>query len=262
MARGRDPREWDDDETVSAASRALVEAAAALTRAMSAGAAAAGEQVGDSLSRTLKDASRELAEASAELGRHAGARRRQAKVERTRADLLAAARRVFAAKGYEGAAVGDIAAEAGYTKGALYSNFESKEAIFLEIARQLTEQEATETRGWTPADLRRHLAVRVSDEDLLTRMLLTLELYTYAVRHPEAQPDLAPLARASMDVLAGLVHAARAGAAGQPTRTDHDTALGLAAVHLLAVVAGPLLGDPDDVAGTADRLVQRLLAAD
>jgi AcrR family transcriptional regulator len=30
-------------------------------------------------------------------------------VERTCADLLAAARRVFAAKGYEGAAVGDVA---------------------------------------------------------------------------------------------------------------------------------------------------------
>lgn len=258
MARGRDPREWDDDETVSAASRALVEAAAALTRAMSAGAAAAGEQVGDSLSRTLKDASRELAEASAELGRHAGARRRKAKVERTRADLLAAARRVFAAKGYEGAAVGDIAAEAGYTKGALYAHFDSKEAIFLEIARELAAQEAAETDAWTAADLRRHLAVRVPDDDLLTRMLLTLELYTYAARHPEARPDLAPLARASIAVLARLVHAARSGT-GEPTREDRDTALGLAAVHLLAVVAGPLLGEAEEVAGTADRLVHRLL---
>lgn len=260
MARSRDPRDWDDDETVGAASRALVDAAAVLTRAMSLGAAAAGEQVSDTLSRTLKDASRELAEASAQLGRHAGERRRRAKVERTRADLLAAARRVFAAKGYEGAAVGDIAAEAGYTKGALYSNFDSKEAIFLEIARELTEQEAVETGGWTAADLRRHLAVRVPDDDLLTRMLLTLELYTYAVRHPEAQAELAPLARGSMDVLARLVHTARTGAPGEPARADRDTALGLAAVHLLAVVAGPLLGDADEVAGTADRLVQRLLA--
>jgi len=259
VARGRDPRDWDDDETVSAASRALVDAAAVLTRAMSLGAAAAGEQVSDTLSRTLKDASRELAEASAQLGRHAGDRRRRAKVERTRADLLAAARRVFAAKGYEGAAVGDIAAEAGYTKGALYSNFDSKEAIFLEIARELTAEETDQTTRWSPADLRRLLSVRVPDDDVLTRMLLTLELYTYAVRHPEAQADLAPLARSSMDVLARLVRAARTGVQGDPTAADRDTALGLAAVHLLAVVAGPLLGDPGEIAASADRLVQRLL---
>lgn len=46
-----------------------------------------------------------------------------------RAQVLDAARRVFARKGVEGASIREIAREAGYTAGALYSYFESKEAI-------------------------------------------------------------------------------------------------------------------------------------
>ena len=51
----------------------------------------------------------------------------------TKERLIEAARRVFARGGYGGASVDTIAAEAGYSKGAFYSNFESKEAIFLEL---------------------------------------------------------------------------------------------------------------------------------
>lgn len=46
-----------------------------------------------------------------------------------RAHVLDAARRVFADKGVEGASIREIAREAGYTAGALYSYFDSKEAI-------------------------------------------------------------------------------------------------------------------------------------
>jgi AcrR family transcriptional regulator len=51
----------------------------------------------------------------------------------TRERLLDAARRTFARSGYGGASVDMIAAEAGYSKGAFYGNFESKETIFLEL---------------------------------------------------------------------------------------------------------------------------------
>lgn len=47
-----------------------------------------------------------------------------------RAHVLDAARRVFAARGVEGASIREIAREAGYTAGALYSYFDSKEAIY------------------------------------------------------------------------------------------------------------------------------------
>lgn len=51
----------------------------------------------------------------------------------TRVKLLASAREVVAREGYEGASVDRIAEEAGFSKGAFYSNFSSKEEIILEL---------------------------------------------------------------------------------------------------------------------------------
>jgi AcrR family transcriptional regulator len=53
----------------------------------------------------------------------------------TRERLLVAAEEVLARHGYGGASIDLITAEAGYSKGAIYSNFESKEAVFLELLR-------------------------------------------------------------------------------------------------------------------------------
>src|SRR5947207_3746095 len=52
---------------------------------------------------------------------------------RTRAALLDAAARVFVRDGFQGSSVEAIAAEAGYTRGAFYSNFDSKEQVFAEL---------------------------------------------------------------------------------------------------------------------------------
>jgi AcrR family transcriptional regulator len=61
---------------------------------------------------------------------------RQIQKEQTRALLVDAALRVFAEHGYEEATVEDIAAAAGYSKGAYYFHFASKEDIFLELLEQ------------------------------------------------------------------------------------------------------------------------------
>lgn len=59
----------------------------------------------------------------------------------TRQDVLDAAQELFYANGYHATSIAAIAAEAGRTIGAVYSNFESKEALCLEVlkARYLTE---------------------------------------------------------------------------------------------------------------------------
>jgi AcrR family transcriptional regulator len=49
----------------------------------------------------------------------------------TRSRLMEAAGKVFACRGLERATVDEVASEAGYTKGAFYAHFESKEALFL-----------------------------------------------------------------------------------------------------------------------------------
>ena len=51
--------------------------------------------------------------------------------ERTRVCLVEAAAKVIARRGYEKASLDEVAEEAGYTKGAVYSNFKGKEDLFL-----------------------------------------------------------------------------------------------------------------------------------
>ena len=53
--------------------------------------------------------------------------------ENTHRQLLDAAERVFVRLGYQGATLDAIAAEAGFTKGAVYWHFRNKEALFLEL---------------------------------------------------------------------------------------------------------------------------------
>lgn len=69
--------------------------------------------------------------------------RTQAK-DNTHRALLDAAERCFVKLGYQGATLDAIAAEAGFTKGAVYWHFRSKEALFLELLAQKMEQNAAD----------------------------------------------------------------------------------------------------------------------
>jgi AcrR family transcriptional regulator len=71
----------------------------------------------------------------------------------TRERLLAAAERVIDSHGFGGASIDLISAEAGYSKGAIYSNFESKEAIFLELLRLYMERDMRELERIVNLDL-------------------------------------------------------------------------------------------------------------
>ena len=56
---------------------------------------------------------------------------RREKQAQTRSCLLEAAARVFARRGMQAASIDEVAEDAGYTKGAFYANFKSKEELFL-----------------------------------------------------------------------------------------------------------------------------------
>ena len=59
---------------------------------------------------------------------------RERRLERTRSLLLDAAEEVFAEKGFTAASLDDIAYAAGYTKGAIYKHFATKEDLFLAVS--------------------------------------------------------------------------------------------------------------------------------
>ncbi|WP_027803416.1 TetR/AcrR family transcriptional regulator [Paraburkholderia dilworthii] len=61
---------------------------------------------------------------------------REQSKDQTRQRLLDAAQAIFMKKGFVAASVEDIAGAAGYTRGAFYSNFRSKNELFLELLRR------------------------------------------------------------------------------------------------------------------------------
>ncbi len=71
--------------------------------------------------------------------------RRRPRTE-TRNALLDAAARVFAREGLHGASVEAVSEEAGFSRGALYSNFESKEDLFLALWEERIERRRRELR--------------------------------------------------------------------------------------------------------------------
>jgi AcrR family transcriptional regulator len=72
--------------------------------------------------------------------------RRRPRAE-TRKELLDAAARVFARQGLHGTSVEAVAEDAGFSRGALYSNFKGKEDLFLALYEERIERRRRELRG-------------------------------------------------------------------------------------------------------------------
>jgi AcrR family transcriptional regulator len=72
---------------------------------------------------------------------------------------MEAAMRIFAAKGLERASVEEVVSAAGYTKGAFYANFASKQDLFLALLEERFAQRVAETeRVWSDEDSPHELA--------------------------------------------------------------------------------------------------------
>jgi AcrR family transcriptional regulator len=120
----------------------------------------------------------------------------------TRAQLLGAADRLFEQQGYAATTLAQIAEEAGLTKGAVYSNFASKEELFLEM---LEHGEFLVSGDFSVfADQTRTLAERFrafgqvmarDDAVSLQQRATQLELRGVALRNPQARAAFAQMMR-------------------------------------------------------------------
>jgi AcrR family transcriptional regulator len=167
-------------------------------------------------------------------------RGREAQVERNRELLLAAARRVFLARGYHGSTLEAIAAEAGFSKGVVYSQFESKADLFLalldeRIAERAAENERVvrEAGGGAAAvaalyALGRRRAQRETDWNLLL-----LEFRAQAAREPALNERYAKAHARAIDGLAGLLTRMFEAAGVEPARPPE-----LLATFVLALTSG------------------------
>ncbi len=116
----------------------------------------------------------------------------------TRERLLAAARSAFARSGFHGASVDEIASEAGFSTGALYSNFDGKEDLFLVLMEREIEEHAREIAEAVGArdsmaekatgGARQWMTMIDREPELL---LLFMEFWAYGVRDPRMRPKVA-----------------------------------------------------------------------
>src|ERR1700712_996288 len=73
--------------------------------------------------------------------------------EQTTQRLLDAAQKLIARKGLDAASVENIAAAAGYSRGAFYSNFSSKDDLFIELLRRDHQKATAELNALRTSDL-------------------------------------------------------------------------------------------------------------
>jgi AcrR family transcriptional regulator len=180
----------------------------------------------------------------------------------TRERLLAAARGVFARSGFHGASVEEIASEAGFSTGALYSNFDGKEDLFLvlmereidEHAREISEavRERASVAERATGGARRWMTMIEREPELL---LLLMEFWAYGVRDAQIRPKVAAQFAHMREVLTRLI--------AESVR-EFDLELDIPAEQLAIAIdaladgiARQKLADPDAV---PDELMGRVLS--
>lgn len=121
--------------------------------------------------------------------------------------ILDAALEVFAAEGFAGATIDAIGQAAGFTKGAVYSNFESKDELFLALLDRQFETRgeliatAFDSSGGdtaaTAAALSRSMLESIHDQHAF--YLVLTEYWLRAVRDPQLRDRLIARRRAAVE---------------------------------------------------------------
>ena len=115
---------------------------------------------------------------------------RAERTAQTREELLDAAQRRFFEAGYHATTLDDVADDAGYTKGAVYSTFGSKAGLFLALFDDIVDQRLAAARAiidsedsGSEASLRA-LAEQPVEERNARFLLLAIEFWVHAAREP------------------------------------------------------------------------------
>jgi AcrR family transcriptional regulator len=132
----------------------------------------------------------------------------------TREKLFEAAARVFEEQGIGGASIEAIAAAAGFSRGAFYSNFKSKDELIIamledHVAQSIRRNFDLLARHKNPADFIDALRnVDRSQQDPLGRSpLLHMEMILFVARAEKRRPELAKRLRARRKLTTDIVEA-------------------------------------------------------
>jgi AcrR family transcriptional regulator len=131
--------------------------------------------------------------------------------EQTRQELLTAAEACFVTRGFHATSVDQVAERAGYTKGAVYSNFTAKEDLFFAVYERRVEQVLTEVApGLRQAGLEHAFdSLATATIDRRDRddgwLAVFFEFWGHVVRHPELRERFAAIHARFLEPLADAV---------------------------------------------------------
>lgn len=180
---------------------------------------------------------------------------------RTRERLLQAAANLFSERGYHGVSVDAIAERAGFTKGAVYANFASKEEFFLELLNRHTagwdiEKWVFEPSLDTPIGTAEEVTPTRAPAEDESWTRLSVEFWLAATRSPEMRLKLA---KAYDRIRSGLASRRRAADNFMPPRDSTDLAVLIVALDLGLSMQAVL--DPASVpASVYDKALRMILA--
>ena len=133
----------------------------------------------------------------------------------TRDDLVHAAAHVFGERGFHEARLEDVAERAGYSTGAIYSNFAGKEDLFLAVLERQVAAHVRDLRAAVEPESEPEKRVAAAAQQWLDEQrrgqrafLLFIELWAYAVRRPRFRRRFVHRARALREASAALIAAA------------------------------------------------------
>jgi AcrR family transcriptional regulator len=158
---------------------------------------------------------------------------------RTREQLLDAAERLFTSRGFHATSVETVAAEAGYTKGAIYSNFVSKEDLFFAVYERRVDARVAEMEAALDAasDFRDGLQGlipqgpgRRGPED--GWMAVFFEFWAHVLRHPELRERFVEQHRRVTEPVARAAAAVARGRGRKPPDDPRKLATALYAMQL------------------------------
>lgn len=153
---------------------------------------------------------------AAATGRRRTAPTRAERQARTRTELVDAAERLFSGQGFHATSLDSVADAAGYTKGAVYSNFASKEDLFFAVYERRVDRHVEQIRPVLArardgdGDLARALAEIAGRREHDTGWLAVfLEFWTHALRHPEHRERFAAAHARAAEPFADALSAVR-----------------------------------------------------
>jgi AcrR family transcriptional regulator len=180
--------------------------------------------------------------------------------EKTRTCLVEAAAKVFSRRGYDKASLDEVAEEAGFTKGAVYSNFKGKEDLFLATIDAHFEKRLESVKRVMQEEPDEQGTAHAAGMDFMNQLnadpeyfSLFFEFWAYAQRNPAVKRKFLPRVQRFRSALAEVFEAKSEDGFELPMPAEHLAGM------LIAMAAGVAMERELDPSSVPDDMYARML---